>query len=438
MVSLIVELSANLFDACLSVVFILLFTNCRFEDNKLSSIVTIAICFAISTAYLFISFFSVLQSILIFIVLTIYSLRLKPSRFLPQLLAPVIFELVLITVSTLCLMGYSYLFDYKLNDFISQVSTIRYLYMLSCKIIMLAILLIIVRVFSIKTSFRAIDLILYLFSPFITTIVLYTFMRIGIAYNTDSFNVFIFFSVIGLIIVNIASLFLFDESVKNTNIRHEFELYKQQKEFEQIKYTELKNTYEKITSQRHDFKKQIYAIKKYIDEGDMESVNQFIDASVSNLNEPIDYIHTNNQILDYILNAKISANPNLNFVITGEIQPINCMSELDIASLFGNMLDNAIEATYINQNQTPIELSFFVKQHHQNIICKNAIVSSVLTNNPNLKTSKKDKLIHGYGIKNMKKIVNTANGFIDFYEEDQKFCVHIVLPQLAIENQTNI
>lgn len=435
MVSFVIELLANLYDAILSVLFVLSFTNCKFAKHKFSSIITVTICFSISTAYLFISTFSLLQSILIFIVLLLYSFSLKPSRFLPQLLAPIIFELVLISVSTLCLMGYSYLFDYKLNDFITQMSTIRYLYMLSCKIIMSAILLIIARLYSVKFSFRALDLVLYLFSPFITTVVLYTFMRMGIAYNTDSYNVLICFSVLGLILVNSASLFLFNETSKNINIKHEFELYKQKKDFEQIKYTELKNIYEQITAQRHDFKKQIYAIKKYIDDGDINSVKRYIDTLVSNLNEPIDYIHTNNQILDYILNAKISSNPNLHFVITGEIQPINCISELDIASLLGNMLDNAIDATLKNKNQSPIELSFFVKQHHQNIICKNSIEESVLTTNPNLKTTKKEKLIHGYGIKNMKKIVSKSAGFIEFFEEDKKFCVHIALPILEKQIQ---
>ena len=424
---LIIDILVNLFDAFLGVFFILLFCKCKFNEHRFISVITILICFSISTAYLFISTFSLLQSILIFLVLLFYSLKLRSSSFLQKFLAPIIFELVLITISTLCLMVYSYLFDYKFNDFIIEKSEIRYLSILSCKIILTFCLLVIVKVFAIKSTFRAIDLILYLFAPFMTIMVLYTFMQIGITYNINSYFTYIIFSVLGLTVVNSFSLILFIEASKNAQAKYELEIFTQQKELEQQKYSELKNIYEQIATQRHDFKKKLLGLKKLVEDGEFDALDSFINETETMLKAPIDYIHTNNRMIDYILNSKISANSNIKFIVTGTFENVNCLSELDIASILGNMVDNALEANNLNDSEI-IEIDFFIKNNYQNIICKNPIKQPVLSNNPSLTTTKTDKTIHGYGIKSMKKIVESANGFIEFYEENNMFCVHIALP----------
>ena len=245
-------------------------------------------------------------------------------------------------VNTLCLIIYNYLFKYKLNDFITEVSMIRYLYMLSCKTILITALLIIVRIFSVKSSFRAIEIILNLYSPIVIITVLYIFMQLGITYNIDSFFSHIIFSVIGLTVINLFSLLLFIEASKNAQAKYELEIFNQQKESEQKRYSELKNIYEQIVFQRHDFKKQMLGLKKLIEDGEFKAVDVFINETETDLNKPIDYIHMNNRMIDYILNSKITMNPDLKFIITGTLQNINCLSELDIASLFGNMVDNAI------------------------------------------------------------------------------------------------
>lgn len=427
MVSFAVELFANLFDASLSVIFILQFCKCKYREHKVTSTITILICFFISTAYLFISSFSILQSILIFIILLLFSLNLKTSTILPKLLSPIIFELALISVSTLCLVAYSYLFNYQFNNLVSEVSEIRYLYMLSCKIILTVALMIIIKIFSIKSSFRAIDFILYLFSPSMTVIVLYTFIQIAISYDISRYFSIVMFSVLGLVAINIFSLLLFVEASKNLQAKYELEIFKQQEALEHKKYSELKNIYEQITTQRHDFKKQLLGLNRLVASGDLSALSKFLSETEVFLNEPIDYIHTNNRMLDYIINSKITMNSDLKFIVTGEMQSLTILTETDTASLFGNMIDNAIEACK-NIAPAPIEIDFFVKNNYQNILCKNPIRQSVLNNNPSLRTTKLDKSIHGYGIKSMRNIVEIANGFIEFYEENNMFCVHIALP----------
>lgn len=91
------------------------------------------------------------------------------------------------------------------------------------------------------------------------------------------------------------------------------------------------------------------------------------------------------------------------------------------------MLDNAFECT-LNQETEVIEIIFATKSGFQNITCKNPICGSVIKDNPNLVTIKKEKKLHGYGIKSMRQIVDYLGGMIEFYEKQGQFVCHVAIP----------
>lgn len=59
------------------------------------------------------------------------------------------------------------------------------------------------------------------------------------------------------------------------------------------------------------------------------------------------------------------------------------------------------------------------------IIVKNSIAESVLSENPELRTNKKDKKAHGFGIASMKKIAEKYGGNVEYREEDHFFVTEI-------------
>ena len=102
------------------------------------------------------------------------------------------------------------------------------------------------------------------------------------------------------------------------------------------------------------------------------------------------------------------------------------ISDVDICILLGNLLDNAIEASRGNDRKE-IELYIMKNQGELEIKVENRITVPVLGGNTGLKTTKKDKKNHGFGIVSVKNIVEKYHGLMDVYEKNGKFCVSVIL-----------
>ena len=66
---------------------------------------------------------------------------------------------------------------------------------------------------------------------------------------------------------------------------------------------------------------------------------------------------------------------------------------------------------------------------YETICVKNQIASSVLKENPTLKTSKEESNLHGLGVGKIKEITAQYGGMVDFYEEENFFCVKVFIPK---------
>ena len=102
------------------------------------------------------------------------------------------------------------------------------------------------------------------------------------------------------------------------------------------------------------------------------------------------------------------------------------LKPLDISTIFGNALDNAVEAS----EKLPESMRL--------ITVKAAAVHDLLViaveNNRRLdeftpqKTSKKDSFLHGFGISNIQKAVEKYGGECIARPKEEKFIVKIILP----------
>lgn len=81
------------------------------------------------------------------------------------------------------------------------------------------------------------------------------------------------------------------------------------------------------------------------------------------------------------------------------------IADIDLFRLLSNMIQNAITATAkIECKSKQIYLKITSDEYKYEFSIKNTIEKSVLSDNPELITSKKDKSYHGYGVSIIKDI----------------------------------
>ena len=110
-----------------------------------------------------------------------------------------------------------------------------------------------------------------------------------------------------------------------------------------------------------------------------------------------------------------------------------CLSEIrrDIGVLYGNLVDNAVEAC----SKVP-EGQRFVKIENK---YQSGILLLIITNsktgkkNKSLKTTKKDNIRHGHGVQSVRKVVEKYNGTVSFTDKGDIFEVSAMLYGIEVK-----
>jgi len=101
---------------------------------------------------------------------------------------------------------------------------------------------------------------------------------------------------------------------------------------------------------------------------------------------------------------------------------------LEFCSVFGNLMDNAIEAERTVADGKKIEILIEEKMGYLRLLVQNKIDRSVLKENPELRTTKKTEGVHGIGHKSVEWTMQKMGGAVKYYEKDGMFCAETVFP----------
>ena len=390
--SLAVELFANLYDAFIGVLFVSSFNKVSFFKNKLGYF-AIALIFAVSTAFTFIDDYMLLHSGLILLILYLYSFFMTKSFNLRSVLAPLIFERVLIFSSTVIVFSLSEILKLNLTALSGGLTFPRILFLVLCKLVISFALMIINRFFSPGIKFKPVDLILYLFSPLMTIITFYTFISMSLNGDVEKYYVLMFISSFGLIIVNILALFFFTRYSKSELEKSELVIMQKLSDAEGKRYLEIEKIYDSVRVMRHDIKDQLFYAEQLVENKEIEKAKSHLKTIEEKVDKTYDFIHTGNRVFDNILYSNISLHKEIKFIVTGTLKNLSFIDDVKLVSLFGNMIDNAVEyvSKQVDEDDRIIEINFSFVSGYQNIECKNPISASVMDSNPDLKTTKSKK-----------------------------------------------
>ena len=142
-------------------------------------------------------------------------------------------------------------------------------------------------------------------------------------------------------------------------------------------------------------------------------------------------LKTGNEILDTVLTEKsLLCNQNgvkLSCIADGGL--LSFMDAVDLYTLFGNALDNAIEAVLpLPEEERMIDLQVRQKAGQILIHITNRFAGSLEVGEDLPKTSKEDTGHHGFGPKSIRAVVEQYGGILNWNATDLLFTLRITIP----------
>jgi len=106
------------------------------------------------------------------------------------------------------------------------------------------------------------------------------------------------------------------------------------------------------------------------------------------------------------------------------------VKDIDLLSMLGNMLDNAVTAASRKGNDAVIMVGIFMQKNGKLCVIKvvNDFDGELKEENGRLLTTKNEKGVHGIGVASITNMAEKYGGYMEHYIEDSKFCSVLVLP----------
>ena len=245
--------------------------------------------------------------------------------------------------------------------------------------------------------------------------------------NLNTTEAFSFYGIGSLFCFLFIIQFLYSKNtmyIRELEKENEFKIDKMQKQFEY--YQSKQADEERIKVIYHDMKNHLLVLQNK--ENTVES-QKMIKELQNQIESYENYEHTGNSFLDIIIKdkLKIAKEKEIDLMVAIDFKDINFIESLDISTIFGNALDNAIEGVEKVSKENRVILVKAGKV--------NNFISIVVENNyneneklGNKKTTKKDTFLHGYGISNIKNAVKKYSGTCTITKENRKFTLKILIP----------
>jgi len=270
---------------------------------------------------------------------------------------------------------------------------------------------------------------LMLISSTIVT-VLYVFISITLNIKIDATESFAaLISSIGLMFSIMLIFYLFEQSIKEQTNLKEFALLKQKSELDLKHYKILKENYDNVKIIEHDIKKHIRLIDEFAKIGNNLEIVKYIEG----INEDIQYFSlkpiSKNKALDIVLNEKMQIAQNKDIKFICHIQNVNMefIQDIDICTIFSNILDNAIESCEKSGNKEIILEIYMVNGKFLTIELSNSCDIIPMIQDGDLITCKENPSNHGFGMKSVIRTVKKYKGQVFYFYNDTelKFITNI-------------
>ena len=364
--------------------------------------------------------------ITIFIYLLFCWIMLEKPIWLQTIVVLLIFA-CLFTINISTMLVTSLLIHSTSADVLLLRNPVRILLLFITKAMLIFTLIILTTIFEKKKVIFHVSQCIIMTAVLLTTLFSGAVME-KIVIDTDIASWEVSAIVICMIAINILLFFVLYLTSSRNRVENNQALLKLQIANEQQKLQDSIRWNTEVNTLRHDLKNHLLCISEYIRLQQTDTAMEYIEKLTGQVKKELPYhMMTNSVAVNAILDLKkLVCDENqidIKYFVLEELPKID---ETDLCVILANLLDNAMEAAS-KEEKRQIRLSMEIIGNYFRVVVQNQIAESVLKNNKELGTTKKNRKIHGFGLQSVEDAVERNDGMSNFSEENGWFVADVML-----------
>ena len=262
--------------------------------------------------------------------------------------------------------------------------------------------------------------------PVVTLILLILFLNIATSVN----KIEVILAVSLIVTVNITNYFLYNSTLSIMRENNRRAIIEQQNEYYVKQFDIIRGNIDNIERLKHDMKNHIFMFKSLYDNKKKYEYEEYFEEVLKGVEDREKIINSGNVIVDSIVNYKLESlgADNVELLVNINIPAKMEVSDFDLTTILGNLLDNAIRAVKETEENKYLSIDMQYKSGRLIIWLVNSykyIEKSKIGNY--FISTKEDKNKHGIGQISIERTVDKYGGIIDVKLEDNKFETMIIL-----------
>lgn len=230
-----------------------------------------------------------------------------------------------------------------------------------------------------------------------------------------------FLALENLLLLNLVVWFFFFQTRKKKENRPDYEILEMLNQYYEQNMYDVKQRYDQIGMIKHDMRNTLLVVENLIKENRLSEAEAFLDGQVERIDAIYRIVRTDNSFVDAILNQKLSEARDRDIEVRcAVLTSFRGIENRDLCSLFGNLLDNAIEANEGIAGGRYLELVLEGDGEELEIVCRNSTAGGVAVTGNRLPQTKKDRRWHGYGSRIIREIAEKYQGELIYRSEERE------------------
>lgn len=261
--------------------------------------------------------------------------------------------------------------------------------------------------------------------PLISLVMMISFLILSDYYVSWNGYLLVLVNVLLLLFLNIFVVYFYITAARSNEAEKKSRLYRQKEVLVYQHYKKLEESYRQSRKIVHDIKNHIQALGKLYEEGHMEEAEKYKEEVFHLLNQTSHTWYTENRMLNIILNEKLCHENIGEARLELDIEE-NCLDrirEIDMTTIFANLLDNAIEAMGKDKEPEDKYLKILAKREKEFLM--------IQVENSKARKPVKGEGHQGLGLENIREGLKPYEGTCTITNEEKRFQAVILIPNIA-------